>query len=113
MITESDLQEAIAECLGQRSPNASTCIKLAAFYTIKNELFGNADKMVVPTPAYSYAAPPDHVENRIEYESDTEFGKMVYGRRPSEVWPVIDELVSEALAVVNPRLYASFIRRLQ
>lgn len=111
MITEKDLQDAIAECLGQRNPNASTCIKLAAFYTIKNALYGDSSNE--PLPAYSYAPPPDQVENRIEYESDTEFGKMVYGRRPSEVWPLIDELVSEALAVVNPRLYASFIRRLQ
>ena len=35
MITEMDLQEAIAECQGKRNPNADTCIKLAAFYIIK------------------------------------------------------------------------------
>ena len=40
MITEKDLQEAIAECIGQRNPNANTAIKLAAFYTIKRELYG-------------------------------------------------------------------------
>lgn len=111
MITEKDLQEAIAECLGQRNPNASTCIKLAAFYTIKNELYGDSSNE--PLPAYSYAAKPDQVGNTIDYESDTEFGQLVYGKKPSEVWPLVDELVSEALAVVNPRLYASFIRRLQ
>ena len=50
MITEQDLQEAIAECQGERHPNANTCMKLAAFYTIKNELypdhFRDATKMV-------------------------------------------------------------------
>ena len=40
MIREEDLQEAIAECQGQRNPNANTAIKLAAFYTIRRELFG-------------------------------------------------------------------------
>ena len=34
MITEQDLLEAIAECQGQRNPNANTCIKLAAYYII-------------------------------------------------------------------------------
>ena len=47
MITEKDLQEAIAECQGERNPNANTCIKLAAFYTIRNELFGNSDKLLL------------------------------------------------------------------
>ena len=40
MITEKDLQEAIAEGQGQRNPNANTCIKLAAFLTIRKEMFG-------------------------------------------------------------------------
>ena len=44
MITEKDLQEAIAECQGQRNPNASTCIKLAAFLTIQKELFGKSEQ---------------------------------------------------------------------
>lgn len=109
MITEQDLREAIAECQGERNPNASTCIKLAAYYTIKNELFGQREQ---PQPAYSYAPAPEPVETPIEYESDTEFGQLIHGRDPLEVWPLIDELVSEALAVVNPRLYDSFIRRL-
>ncbi len=39
MITEKDLQEAIAECKGTRNPNASTCIKLAAYYTILDNLY--------------------------------------------------------------------------
>ena len=30
MITEHDLKEAIAECEGNRNPDARTCIKLAA-----------------------------------------------------------------------------------
>lgn len=126
MITEHDLQEAIAECEGERSPNANTCIKLAAFYTIKNELFGNSERLTKQdilsligdsgsenASGYSYAPPPEPVENTITYDSDTEFGRLIFGRDPAEVWPLIDELISEALAVVNPRLYDSFMRRLK
>jgi len=111
VITEHDLQEAIAECQGERNPNANTCIKLAAYYTIKNELFGKTEQL--PAPSYSYAPAPESVETTIDYESGTEFGRLISGRDPADVWPLVDELVSEALAVVNPRLYDSFIRRLR
>ena len=52
MITEKDLQEAIAECQGQRNPNANTCIKLAAYLTIQKEMFGTQEELI---PTYSYA----------------------------------------------------------
>ena len=38
MITEKELQEAINECLTSKNPNANTCLKLAAFYTIKDHM---------------------------------------------------------------------------
>lgn len=116
MITEQDLQEAIAECQGVRNPTASTCIKLAAFYTIKEHLFPEAQpdlQILPPSRSYSYAAQPDQVETHIDYSSDTEFGQLISGKSPSAVWPLIDELVSEALQTVNPKLYDSFIRRLK
>ena len=107
MITEHDLQAAIAECKGKRNPDSSTCIKLAAFYTLQREMFGAPEP-----PSYSYAAPPEAVEKPISYDSDSDFGRLVDGRLPSEILPVIDELVSEALAAVNPRLHDAFLRRL-
>lgn len=113
MITQHDLQEAIAECQGERHPNAATCIKLAAFYTIREHLYPEREQKPAELPGYSYAAPPERAENIIEYESDTDFGRLINGRDPSEVWPVVDELVSEALAAVNPRLYDAFLRRLR
>jgi len=104
VITEKDLQEAIAECEGIRNPNANTCIKLAAFYTIKKELFGGAEIV----PAYSYASPPAQAA---EYISDTEFGEKVSGMDLADVMPVMDELMT-TLAVVNPRLYECVMRKL-
>ena len=65
MITEQDLREAIAECQGQRNPNANTCIKLAAYYTILQNM---TEKKPDPDPApmYSFAGPK--IENTINYE---------------------------------------------
>lgn len=115
MITEQDLQEAIAECLGKREPNASTCIKLAAFYTIRKELFGKSvqdENMLTFLPPYSTAPPPEeHVETHVKYTSDTGFSKVVDGVDSQHAWSVIDELM-ETLRVVNPRLYNSILVRM-
>lgn len=108
MITQHDLDEAIAECEGQRNPNANTCIKLAAFYTIKKELFGNSEPPKIES-GYSYAPSPQ--DDIISWESDTEFSEAIRGRNPVDVWGTIDELMT-ALSVVNPRLYDATIRKL-
>lgn len=118
MITKKDLQEAIAECEGERRPNASTCMKLAAFYVIRNELYpdysGDTTKMVDQPTGYSFAPPPEQVEKpTIDYSSDTEFGRLIAGKDPEKIWPVVDELVSEAVRVFNPRLYEAFLLKLK
>ena len=106
MITEMDLRQAIAECQGERNPNAQTCIKLAAYYTILNQM--------APTqtdyPIIGYSA--DSAPEGIAIDSDTEFASRVNGRNPSEVWAIIDELV-ETIRIVNPRLYQSVMRKLE
>lgn len=108
MITERDLAEAIAECQGIRNPSATTCIKLAAFYTIRNELFGKPEPL--PEPSYSYA--PEPVNQTVDYTGDSEFAQVISGRSMDEVWPIIDELMT-TLNVVEPRLYAAVLRRLR
>lgn len=106
MITQLDLDQAIAECQGQRNPNASTCLKLASYYTIKREMYGEP-------PSYSYApAPVQQAETLIEYDSGTEFAQAIQGKDSRDIWPIIDEAMT-ALQVVNPRLYAGVMRKLQ
>ena len=106
MITEQDLREAIAECQGQRNPNANTCIKLAAYYTIRDHI--REKEMQTEIPTYSMAAAP----LMIDIDSDTEFAEIVSGRSPDEIMPVLDELMV-ALEVMNPRLYAATMRKLR
>ena len=109
MITEHDLQEAIAECEGQRNPTANTCIKLAAFYTIKQHLFPDEK------PSYSFADSPlpmksENVSDLVNYESDSEFAQAIYGLPNDIAWSIMDELMS-TLAVINPKLYNSTMRK--
>lgn len=115
MITEKDLQEAIAECQGQRNPNASTCIKLAAFLTIQKEMFGEPlQKETVqnePVKPYSYQS-ADNIERIVDYPVDTEFGKLIDGQIAADVWEVMQELM-DALKITNPKLYNFAIRKLE
>lgn len=110
MITERDLQEAIAECQGERNPNANTCLKLAAFYTIRREMFGNADPVQVPAQSFS-SAPALLEEKKPTYTSDTEFGEAINGMDLDHLLPIIDELMT-TLKVIQPRLYASVMRKI-
>lgn len=110
MITLHDLQEAIAECEGQRNPSSNTCLKLAAFYTIKNQLFPEKvdevkDKTYEEPVFYSRATSP------VAYSSNTEFGKAVANMDFNELLPIIDELMS-TLQVLSPKLYNGVMRKL-
>lgn len=108
MITEQDLQEAIAECQGVKNPNANTCIKLAAYYTILNHITEeNQEQTYLPVSNYSF----ESSRNVIDYSSDTEFSKMINGKNPQEIWPIIDELM-ETLKAVFPQLYNGVMRKL-
>jgi hypothetical protein len=117
LITEKDLQEAIAECQGQRNPNASTCIKLAAFLTIQRELFGNPEHLPTPTPAYSFASgPPEPIENTqknvIDYHGDSDFLTAIEGKYAEDIWPIMDELM-ESMQVLQPRIYDQVMRKVR
>ena len=104
MITEKDLQEAIAECEGVRNPNANTCIKLAAFYTIR-------DNMYPQRPTYSFA--PERADPEVVVTNgESEFMEAVDGMPVSDLMTVMDE-VMEIIKVTQPRLYNSVMNKLK
>ena len=108
MITRQDLEQAIAECQGDRNPNASTCIKLAAFLTIQRELFGE-EKEAEQLPSYSFAPASDR--NLLQIYSDSEFARAIDGREQAEILPIIDELMG-TLQILYPRLYNAVMTKL-
>lgn len=101
MITEKDLQAAIAECQGERNPDARTCIKLAAFYTIKREMYPDQVEM----SPQSFDPPPI-------LNSGTEFAELANGRDVSELLQIMDELM-QTIHILHPRLYDSVMRKLE
>lgn len=110
MITEQMLIEAIAECQGEREPDARTCYKLAAFYTILNEMRGKEPAPALPLSAYSQDTQP--TENVVDFDSDSEFANAVRGMNSGKAWALVDELVATLWAVNKP-LYNALMRRLR
>lgn len=104
MITEYDLQEAIAECNGIRNPSIDTCIKLAALYTVQDHMKNKQEPYQM-----SFASEPNNVLPK--FDQDSVFLQTVSGKDVFMVMDAVDELVS-TVQLMNSRLYDSFIRSL-
>lgn len=102
MISERDLQEAIADCHGVKNPNANTCLKLAAYYTIMDHINDE--------PSYSYSTEPPR-RSSTTYSSGSEFGETIRGKDINDVLSIMDELM-DTLSIVNPRLYNGVLAKL-
>ena len=100
MITERDLQEAIAECEGIRNPTSATCVKLAAYYSLLDRKKPQIDI------GYSGAS-----EMSIPY-SNSYFLQVVERVGIENAYPVIDELM-ETLYVINRPLYESVMAKIE
>ena len=93
LITRKDLLEAIEKCQGQKNPNANTCIKLAAYYTI-------LDHTPEETTSYSFSGPA------------SEFVRITREMNPDDVIRIMDDLM-ETLQGVNPKLYYETMDKLE
>ena len=116
MITKDDLEAAIAECLGVRNPSANTCIKLAAFYTIRNAMFDDnkpIDNSYAEQPYLSMtSAEQDTPRQVVEYISETDFAKAMNGMDSEKAWAIIDELVA-TIYITNRQLYNALMRKIE
>lgn len=107
MITDKDLQEAIAKCLGKVDPFPDDAILLAACYTIQEHN---------RYPEHSFASAETPIIDNggvatIGNYGDSEFLSAVRGKDPAVVWPIINELM-DTLSVVNPRVYDGVMRQI-
>lgn len=115
MITEKEVEQAIQECMRDPITGNKRAV-LADLIIIQDYLFGEptrAQEVPQPMPMQSYSAPPmEQVEIYIETNGDSEFLKVVNGRKAERVWPLINELV-EAVKILHPRMYTTFIDKVQ
>lgn len=117
MITEKDLQEAIAYCNGKTDPKRDDAILLAACYILQDHMLDSEGKNNNDVfPSYSYA---QGLENIPEYSRETvgDYGKSIFlqavaGQEPSKMWEIMDELM-DTLKMVNERVYNGVMRKIQ
>ena len=116
MITEKEVAQAIEECMRDPITGNKRAV-LADLIIIQDYLFGEPTRATeppqMPMPMQSYSAPPmEQVEIYVETNSDSEFLKVVNGRKAERVWKLMDELV-EAVKILHPRMYTTFIDKVQ
>jgi hypothetical protein len=108
MITEKDLRAAIAECEGMRNPNANTCIKLAAFYTILNNLYPEKQEPV----DVGYSTMPSYDDYLPQIATGSEFMDACSQKEIMAVLEVLDEHM-EAIKLLYPKEYDSIIEKIR
>ena len=115
MITEKEVAQAIEECMRDPITGNKRAV-LADLIIIQDYLFGEptrAQEVPQSMPMQSYSAPPmEQVEIYVETNGDSEFLKAIDGRKSERVWPLINELV-EAVKILHPRMYTTFIDKVQ
>ena len=116
MITEKEVAQAIEQCM-QEPVTGNKRAVLADLIIIQDYLFGEPTRaqevQQTPMPMQSYSAPPmEQVEIYVETNGDSEFLKVVNGRKAERVWPLISELV-ETVKILHPRMYTTFIDKVQ
>lgn len=110
MIDKRDLEENIAELEGARDHSPQMCQRLASLYTIRRELFGEAEQ----TSGYSFASMPAPVSEPepLDDYGDSDFLIAIRGKVPADAWHVVDDLM-DTLKAVNPRVYDSVMRKMR
>ena len=116
MITEKEVEQAIQECMRDPITGNKRAV-LADLIIIQDYLFGEPTRAQevpqMPMPTQSYSAPPaEQVETIVETNGDSEFLKAVDGRKAERIWKLMDELV-EAVKILHPRMYTTFIDKVQ
>lgn len=113
MITERDLQEAIAKCNGKVDPSPDDAILMAACMVIRDHWFSDLCEEESPQmDGYSTAAPAEQPEKTIHINSGTEFSQAISGLSQDDGWAIMDELM-ETLRALHPRLYNGVIRKIR
>lgn len=102
MFTKDQLLDAIDEL--EMSPSTyQNAEKLATFYSLYDHLYVRKQPMnLVETTR----------EVTIDRYGDTEFYKVIEGKKAEDVWPIIDELMS-TIKALQRKLYDATIDRLK
>ena len=115
MITEKEVAQAIEQCM-QEPVTGNKRAVLADLIIIQDYLFGEptrAQEVPQPMPMQSHSAPPmEQAEEIIYTTGGSEFLDAADGRKANRFWKLMDEFV-EAVKILHPRMYSTFIDKVQ
>lgn len=101
MVSKKELLKAIADCEAG-ADSFQSCQKLATLYTVLDHQY----------PSDTMQSHDTFPEAFVETDGSSEFLKAVNGKSASQVWAVVDELMS-TLFVLNRKLYDAVLRRVK
>lgn len=94
----------------QEANELNDCVVLSALYSIRDRLVNEQGPQSHPQiAAYSEAAAP--AGEPLGQFGESEFLRAIAGKDTLDVWAVMDEHMN-TLRVVNPRVYAGVMRKL-
>lgn len=107
MFTKAELIDAINE-LEEGRHSIQNCSKLAAIYTVLDHLYPPEEPQIDRGYSGEMMAPDTGL---VERYGDSEFLDAIYRRNSSDMWLLMDELMT-TLSVINPRLYDGVMRKI-
>lgn len=111
MITEREVRQAIDECLREPVTGQKRAV-LADLIIINGYLFGQHPQEGEPENMVSRSAHQEQTEDIIYTDGGSEFLDAADGRKAPRFWKLMDEFV-EAVKILHPRMYSTFIDKIQ
>lgn len=108
MLERREVEERIAEIKNKRDQTETECVKLAAFLIIRDDF----DKGAVGSYGDAAPATAKTEESVVGNHGTSEFLQVIAGKDAETVWKVIDETM-DTLKLMEPRLYAGVLRKLE
>lgn len=93
MISERELQQAIDNCMAEPMSYAKL-EKLAVLFAVNDHLFADPPRMARETTE----------ENKITYDSGTEFSRAILGKNAKKVFAIVDDAM-DAVKTLHPKMY--------
>lgn len=104
-----EIEWAISE-LEQEESSFPVYAKLANLYTVRNEMLGTSAPLTAACSEAANLSSP--VMEKLGLYGGSDFLRAIDGKDSASAWAVMDELM-ETLQAVNPRVYASVMRKVQ
>ena len=114
MISLHDIEQEIS-LLEQKETSYSNCERLAMLYIVRDRLKNKTDGIGDSYRTKQPENPPTKLESSqiVKLPDSSDFFKAINGKNIESVWKIMDELMTDTLRIIQPRLYDSVIQKLK